>query len=133
MPLDDVTPDPLGLDRRAARSAQLARQAASLADDAERYGPLEPGDTQMYRRQAIALRRQAFALRVRATEARRPLPNLPTRLVQRARGTSRMHRARRVVRPGATSRAGPSDEPPLASRLRFGRGASVCLLFGGAA
>jgi hypothetical protein len=55
----------------------------------------------------------------------------PHRPVRRARGTSRMHRARRVVRSGATSRDGPSDEPPLASRPRpNGRGASACPRFG---
>jgi hypothetical protein len=69
-------------------------------------------------------------IRLSVGQARRPVPDLATGLLHRARGTSRMHRARSVARSGASSRDGPSDEPPLASRTRpNGRGASACQRF----
>jgi hypothetical protein len=102
--------DPLSLGRRAARSAQLARHAESLADEAEKYGELEPGDRQMFKHQAVTFRRQTAWLRARATQARR---QLAPRVVRRPMARRRESR-RRSVRSGPRRARAPgrlADDP----------------------
>jgi len=83
----DVAPDVL--EAWARRKRQLARNADSLAAEAEEFGELEPGDGARYRRQATDFRRQANLDATRARVARghtvrRPRPQ--QRSTPRARG-----------------------------------------------
>jgi hypothetical protein len=113
-----MSPESLSLDRRAARSAQLACQAESLADEAEEFGELEPGDTQMFKHEAVTLRRQTAWLRGRATQARR---QPAARVVRRPMVRHRESR-RRSVRSGprrarAPGRLADDPDPEPVARL----------------
>jgi hypothetical protein len=91
--------------RLQACLAGLARQADSVADDAELSGELEPGDTRRFRLQAVDLRRRAFTLGLQAR--RKGMASVPRRS-PRARRTLA---SRRVVRAAPSRRAPPGREP----------------------
>jgi hypothetical protein len=94
----------------ADRFCTLARQADSLAKEAEEFGELEPGDMQMFKHQAVTLRRQTAWLRGRATQARRePAPRMLRRPMVRHRESRR-----RSVRSGPRRARAPgplADDP----------------------